>query len=38
MSNQVFVAFCVGGLCGIVLGIMIAGILAAIANSIERKE
>ena len=38
MSNQVFVTFCVGGLCGIVFGIMIAAILAAIANKIESEE
>ena len=38
MNNQVFVAFCVGGLCGIVIGIMFAAIAIAIQNRIEGKE
>lgn len=38
MSNQIFVAFCVGGLCGMVLGIMFAAIFAALVNNIEKEE
>lgn len=38
MSNDAFVAFWTGSLMGLIVGIAIAGIMAAIANSIERKE
>lgn len=38
MSNEVFIAFWVGVLSGLILGIMIAAIFTAISNSIERTE
>lgn len=38
MSNDAFTFFWVGCLAGLVIGIAVAGILAAIANSIEREE
>ena len=37
MTNDAFTAFWVGMLAGMVLGIALAGIFAAIANAIERK-
>ena len=37
MSNEVFVAFWAGAGLGVVFGIMLAAIMAAISNSIERK-
>ena len=38
MTNEVFVAFWAGMAGGTVLGIVIAAIMAAIANNIERGE
>lgn len=38
MNNDAFTAFWVGMLAGLVLGIAISGIFAAIANSIERNS
>jgi len=38
MNNDVFVSFWVGCLTGLIVGIVTAATLAAIANSIERKE
>lgn len=38
MSNDAFTFFWVGCLAGLVIGIAVSGILAAIANSIERKD
>ena len=38
MSNDVFVAFWVGCLTGLVLGIVTAAVLTAIANNIERGD
>lgn len=37
MSNDAFTFFWVGCLVGLVIGIAVAGILTAIANTIERK-
>lgn len=38
MTTDAFVAFWVGGLLGLIIGIAISGILAAIANSIDRRD
>lgn len=38
MTNETFVAFWVGCLTGLVLGIITAAVLTAIANSIERRQ
>lgn len=38
MNNEVFVAFWCGMAGGVVLGIVIAAILSAIANNIERRD
>lgn len=38
MSNDVFAAFWVGCLTGLVVGIVTAAVLAAIANSIDRRD
>ena len=38
MTNDAYVAFLVGILSGIVLGIVISGILVATANKIDRKD
>lgn len=35
MSNQIFVAFCVGALVGIVIGIFITAVYIALMNRIE---
>lgn len=38
MNNDAFVAFWAGMAGGVVIGIVISGILAAVANSIERRD
>lgn len=38
MTNDVFVAFWVGSLVGLIVGIAISGIMAAVVNSIERND
>lgn len=38
MTNDAFVAFWTGSLVGLIVGIALAAVMAAIANSIERKE
>ena len=38
MTNDAFVAFWVGGLLGLIVGIALSGIMTAIANSIERRD
>lgn len=38
MTNDTFVAFWVGGLLGLIVGIALSGIMAAIANSIDRRD
>jgi predicted PurR-regulated permease PerM len=38
MTNDAFVAFWVGGLIGLIVGIALSGIMAAVVNSIERND